>query len=383
MQSEFYARNWFEVRDAAAIPSPCLLVYHERVQENVRRMLAIAGAPERLRPHLKTHKIREVLELQMGLGITKFKCATLAEAEMAAKAGVRDLLVAYPPVGPSLAGLASLRKAFPQTRFSVICDDPGAVRELSNSVSSHNARASGPDEALEVLVDLDLGQHRTGVSPGPPAAELYALIASLPGLAPGGLHAYDGQISHTDPAARAAACHEAFAPVEALKNSLIRAGLPVPRVVAGGTPTFPIHARRAEVECSPGTCVFWDAGYAGKLPDLDFLPAAVLLTRVISKPGSNRLCLDLGHKAVASEMPQPRVRFLNLDDAMPVLHSEEHLVVETAGRDAFAVGQCLYGIPWHICPTVALHSHVAVVKNGAFSGSWEVAARGRRLALNG
>lgn len=376
MRSQSCDPGWFEVRDAAAIPSPGLLIYHERVQENLRRMLAIAGAPERLRPHIKTHKIREVLEMQLALGISKFKCATLAEAEMAARAGVPDLLLAYPPVGPNLAGLAGLRRALPKTRFSVTCDHPGGLQELSRS-----AAATRPGEALEVLVDLDIGQHRTGLPPGSQAAELYALIASLPGLKPGGLHAYDGHIAHTDPAARAVACDEAFAAVLALKESLIKAGLPVPRVVAGGTPTFPIHARRADVECSPGTCVFWDAGYASKLPDLDFLPAAVLLTRVISKPGANRLCLDLGHKAVASEMPQPRVRFLNLEDAKPVVHSEEHLVVETARSDEFVVGQSLYGIPWHICPTVALHSHVAVVKNGALSGFWEVAARGRRLAL--
>ncbi|MHC1763009.1 MAG: D-TA family PLP-dependent enzyme [Verrucomicrobiia bacterium] len=381
MESQSCDLDWFKVRDAAAIPSPGLLVYYERVQENLRRMLAIAGTPERLRPHIKTHKIREVLDMQLALGISKFKCATLAEAEMAARAGVPDLLLAYPPVGPSVAGLVSLRRAFPKTRLSVICDNPGALRALSRSISGDDARVTRAEEALEVLVDLDIGQHRTGLPPGPEAAELYALITSLPGLKAGGLHAYDGHIAHTDPAARAAACDEAFASVLALQNSLMKAGLPVPRVVAGGTPTFPIHARRADVECSPGTCVFWDAGYASKLPDLDFLPAAVLLTRVISKPGSNRLCLDLGHKAVASEMPQPRVRFLNLEDAKPVVHSEEHLVVETARSDEFVVGQCLYGIPWHICPTVALHSHVAVVKNGALSGYWVVAARGRRLTL--
>src|SRR5207302_169959 len=86
---------------------------------------------------------------------------------------------------------------------------------------------------------------------------------------------------------------------------------------AGGTPTFPIHARRADLECSPGTCVFWDASSASKLPDLSFLPAALVLTRVISKPAPDRLCLDLGHKALASEMPHPRVQFLNLPDKTP------------------------------------------------------------------
>jgi D-serine deaminase-like pyridoxal phosphate-dependent protein len=114
---------------------------------------------------------------------------------------------------------------------------------------------------------------------------------------------------------------------------------------------------------------------------MDFLPAAVLLTRVVSKPTSTRLCLDLGHKAVASEMPHPRVVFLNLDDATPVVHSEEHLVVETPRADSLAVGDCLYGIPWHICPTVALHSELVVVRNARAGERWKVAARDRVLTI--
>ena len=142
-----------------------------------------------------------------------------------------------------------------------------------------------------------------------------------------------------------------------------------------------MYARREDVECSPGTCVFWDAGYARNLPDLDFLPAAVLLTRVVSKPTPNRLCLDLGHKAVASEMPHPRGVFLDLDDAKPVVHSEEHLVIETSRADHFAVGDCLYGIPWHICPTVALHREAVVVRKGRAEERWKVIARDRALTI--
>ena len=155
----------------------------------------------------------------------------------------------------------------------------------------------------------------------------------------------------------------------------------MPRVVAGGTPTFPMHARRPEVECSPGTCVFWDAGYAAKLPDLDFFPAALLLTRVISRPGANRLCLDLGHKAVASEMPHPRVQLFGLEDAAFVTHSEEHLVIETPRATEFAVGQILYGLPRHVCPTVALHNEVFVVRDGRAGETWPVTARARKITI--
>jgi D-serine deaminase-like pyridoxal phosphate-dependent protein len=234
---------------------------------------------------------------------------------------------------------------------------------------------------VELLLDIDVGQQRTGVPAGPRAVELYQLISSLPGLHAGGLHAYDGHIHDRDVATRAAACEAAFTPVTKLREELTQAGLSVPRLVAGGTPTFPMHARRPDVECSPGTCIFWDAGYATKLPDLDFLPAALVLTRVVSKPGASRLCLDLGHKAVASEMPHPRVELIGLPDAKAVTHSEEHLVIETARAGEFAVGDVIYGIPWHICPTVALHSEAWVVEAGRATNRWRVTARERRLTI--
>jgi len=413
--------SWFQIRNVEELSSPSLLVYPDRVKENIRRMIAIAGGVARLRPHIKTHKLPEVIRMQMEQGINKFKCATIAEAELVASCGATDVLLAYQPVGPNIQRVILLVESFAETRFSVIADDAQVIRALSAALgSARGSRApvggspTGPmaveafehadadslrtpsasrpaaatdtpaacaPHAIEVLLDLDIGQHRTGIAPDSHAFDLYRLIASLPALIPGGLHAYDGHIHDADVTIRMATCEAAFAPVELLRRRLERDGLPVPRVVAGGTPTFPMHARRDGVECSPGTCVFWDAGYGTKLPDLDFLPAAVLLTRVVSKPTPGRLCLDLGHKAVASEMPHPRVVFLNLTDGKPVAHNEEHLVVETSNADAFQVGDCLYGIPWHICPTVALHSEVIVIEDGKATQRWKVTARERRLTI--
>ena len=365
---------WPAFENEANVASPALVLHFERIEENLRRMVAIAGDPARLRPHLKTHKLPQILALQLTLGITKCKAATIAEAEMAAAAGVPDVLLAAQPVGPAIPRLIRLLQAFPQTRFSAICDTPAIVAELSHAaIQSHLT--------LELLVDLDVGQARTGICPGDDAARLYHQIHSSPGLRCGGLHAYDGHLHQSDLAERTTACHLAFEPVWALRDSLLSTGLPVPRVVVGGTPTFAIHARRPEVECSPGTCVLWDAGYDAKLPDLDFPPAATLLARVISHPGKNRLCLDLGHKAVASEMPHPRVVFPVLREATMATHSEEHLVLETKRAGDFPVGTVLHGIPWHICPTVALHHEVIVVQNGRAELSWPVIGRARRITI--
>lgn len=373
------AANWYEFTDAAGLPSPALLVYSQRVEENVRRMLTLAGGPEQLRPHIKTHKMPDLVKLQLRLGVTKFKCATVAEAEMAAAAGAGDLLLAYQPVGPAIRRVIELLSRYPRTRFSVIADDAEIVRQLSVAIQKQQLQSGA--SPLEVLVDIDIGQHRTGIPPGEKVTELCRLIASLPGLKPGGLHAYDGHLSEPDPAIRDNACEQAFASVAALRDQLKRAGFSVPRIVTSGTPTFPFHARRGNVECSPGTCVFWDAAYANKLRDLDFLPAALVLTRIVSKPGERRLCLDLGHKALASEMPHPRVVFLNLPEPEFVAHSEEHLVIETSRSSEFKLGDCLYGLPWHICPTVALYSEAMVIENGRIAGVWKITARDRRLTI--
>jgi D-serine deaminase-like pyridoxal phosphate-dependent protein len=375
--SQFISPQWFEFREVVDVLSPALLVYRDRVEKNIERMLSIAGEPARLRPHIKTHKMREMLDLQLAAGIKKFKCATIAEAELAASAGVPDLLLAYQLVGPAVRRFAELIKAFPKTKFSVVCDTRVAISALSNAFPP-SQRTNGP---LEVLLDIDVGQHRTGVPAGPDAAKLYRAIANSPALAVGGIHAYDGHISDSDPVVRKTACDDAFASVAKFKSELESAGLPVRRVVAGGSPTFPFHAVRADVECSPGTTVFWDSGYGNKLRDLDFLPAALVLTRVVSKPGPNLLCLDLGHKALGSEMPHPRVQFLNLADYNALTHSEEHLVIESHDADQFKVGDCLYGVPRHICPTVALHSTAIVIENHEIVGSWKVAARERRITI--
>lgn len=368
------AGEWTALVNEAEVPSPSLLIYPERVEENLRRMIARAGGVERLRPHIKTHKLPQIVALQAALGIVKCKAATIAETEMAARAGAKDILLSAQLVGPNPARLVAMMRAFPGVAFATIADDPSVVKALG-------AAASAGGVTLDVLVDLDVGMQRTGIVPGPEAAALYRQIARTPGLRAGGLHAYDGHIRQRELAGRIEAAAPEFAKVFALRDELRREGLAVPRVVCGGTPTFQVHADRPEVECSPGTSVLWDAGYTETIPDLEFRHAAVLLTRVISRPGTNRLCLDLGHKAVASEMPQPRAVFPALPEAKIIGHSEEHLVLETPRAREIAVGTALFALPTHICPTVALHDRVHVVQENRVVETWPVVARARQLTF--
>jgi D-serine deaminase-like pyridoxal phosphate-dependent protein len=367
----------YELKDTSSIFTPALLFYKDLIRRNIARAVEIAGSPSRLRPHAKTHKTREIIRLELGVGITKQKCATLAEAEMIASCGVAHVLIAYPIVGPNCHRLAKLAGAYHYTRFGALADSLVGVQQLSAAMVALGAE-------IDVLLDVDVGMHRTGIPADERAVALYEQIAESPGLQPGGIHAYDGQNNQESLAERRAAVRDQFAPALGLRSTLESKGLPVPRLVAGGTPTFTACASLdwPGLECSPGTFVLHDHGYSTRYPDLGFTPAALLLTRVISKPASNRLTLDLGYKAVASDPPAgKRCILLNLSEYQPVLHSEEHLVVETPEADHFSPGDPLYAMPTHICPTCAMHRQALVVENGRITGQWDIVARDRILTV--
>ena len=197
-----------------------------------------------------------------------------------------------------------------------------------------------------------------------------------------GLHAYDGHLRNPDFEQRSKECNEAFAAVETLKEKLLKTGIPVSTIIAGGSPTFPIHAKRNDVECSPGTFVYWDKGYLDYCPEQNFLPAAVLVTRIISLPSPTRICTDLGHKSVAAENEiSKRIFFLNATDLIPVGQSEEHLVCEIKRDHQYKMGDVLYGIPYHICPTVALYERVHIAEHGKIAGEWKNIARDRKITV--
>jgi D-serine deaminase-like pyridoxal phosphate-dependent protein len=337
-------------------------------------MIKIANGAMHLRPHVNTHKMAEVVLLQMKHGINKFKCATIAEAEMVAKCGAPDILLAMQPVGPNLERFFKLKQVFEKSEISCITDNEEIIIQLSEM-----ARKTGLK--THVWLDLNAGMNRTGILPGEKAHRLYNRIVDSPMLIAEGLHVYDGHIHEKDFAKRKMICDNAYAPVLNMMEELEHEGSGPVRIVAGGTPTFPVHAKRKGVELSPGTTLLWDYGYSSAFTDMDFLHAAVLLTRVVSKPAKDLLCLDLGHKAIASEMAQPRVQLLGISNYLVVGHNEEHMVIRTNEADKFKTGDHLYGIPWHICPTVDRHENVTIVTNGSAAGQWIVIARKRKITI--
>jgi len=365
--------KWYLINNPDEVISPSLLVYPDRIEENIRRMISIAGDRSLVRPHVKTHKMAEIISLHLKHGINKFKCATIAEAEMACNCGADDILLAYQPVGPNIKRFFKLIHKNPGIKISCITDCEIIIRALSQEAVLNDSDAS-------IWLDINVGMNRTGISPGNEALRLYKLINSLPGLKAEGLHVYDGHIHENDPTLRRKICNDAYLPVESMISELSETEGPV-KVIAGGTPTFPVHAERHGVETSPGTAVLWDYGYASSFRDLVFLNAALLFTRVISKPADQLICIDMGTKAVASEMPHPRIKIIGLNNYEIASHNEEHMVIKTTEAEKINVGDAFYCIPYHICPTVDRYDKVSVVSDGSVTGEWKVAARKRQIMV--
>ncbi len=364
--------DWYKISNINEIDSPALIVFLDRVQKNIDILKTMLPDVTRLRPHVKTHKSTEVSKLLMRNGFTQFKCATIAEAEMLAEAQALDVLLAYQPVGPKAERLALLVNKFPNTMFSCLVDNVDVAHHLNDIFKGTNHR-------LRVYMDLNIGMDRTGIKPGAEAEALYNECQKLEGIITVGLHAYDGHLRDSDLALRTKKCDEGFQPVFDMQKNLIEAGLAEPIIVVGGTTTFPIHAKRKNVVCSPGTFIYWDKGYHDIFKEQPFEFAALVVTRIISKPTENLICIDLGHKAIASENSLTnRVFFLNTSNLEPIGHSEEHMVLKVTGENNYQVGDVLYGVPFHICPTVALYDSAIVIKDHQAIDRWDMLARNRK-----
>lgn len=365
--------NWYEIINIETIDSPALIVYKERVQQNIHSLKKMKDVAH-LRPHVKTNKMPEVCKLMLDANITKFKCATIAEAEMLAMITAPDVLLAYQPTPTKANRLLQLIKKYSSTHFSCLIDDAANAEIISNIFLQNNL-------SLDVYIDLNVGQNRTGIK-SVNAFTLYNECDNFKGINIIGLHAYDGQIRDTDFTQRKQNADNAFDDVIRLANNIETSNQKKLNIVAGGSPTFPVHAQRKDVECSPGTFVFWDYGYKTQFPDEPFDYAALVITRIISIIDAHTICTDLGHKSVAAENAvEKRVHFLNVENVQPISQSEEHLVLKVDDASVYKIGDVLYGVPYHICPTVALYERAIVVENNIADDEWKVIARDRKINI--
>ena len=366
----------YKIQNISDLDTPVLVVYPERVQHNIDTAIRMVGDVRRLRPHIKTHKSAVVAKMMMDAAITQFKCATIAEAEMLGIAGAKDVLLAYQPNGPKIQRFINVIKQYPNTKYACLIDNIAAAQAKSDCFAAESLD-------VPVFIDLNIGQNRTGIAADETAVTLFFACEKMQGIHIVGLHGYDGHIRNPDLAIRKSECDAAFDKLWAVKTQIESKrskGMKELIVVSGGSPSFSIHAKRETVQCSPGTFIYWDKGYGDLCAEQPFKHAALLVTRVISLPDATKLCLDLGHKSVAAENDiTKRVYFLNAPELIPLSQSEEHLVVEAGFGHHYKVGDVLYGLPFHICPTVALFERVVTIENGKANGEWLTIARDRKI----
>lgn len=358
------------------VVSPQLVYYKEIIERNIQKMIKYAEGPQRLWPHVKTHKMAEVVKLQMQHGIDRFKCATIAEAEMCGAEGAKKVTLAYPLVGPNIARFLTLVKTFPETEFFAISD-------CTEQVELAGAAAVKEHTEIQMLMDVDTGQHRTGVSMEQ-AAAVYRRWAQIPGICMRGMHCYDGHRHESDYEIRNREVVAVDEQIAQIRNALTGSGMDCGIIILGGTPSFPCHQKLNSDYLSPGTCVVQDAGYAAAYPDLPFEPGAAVLTRVISVQGEDTFTLDMGTKAVASDPSPERAVIAGMEYARTVLQNEEHWVVKLPPehtKDMPKVGDVMFAVPVHICPTSALYPSVPVIEEGKITDWWEVTARNRKLSI--
>jgi D-serine deaminase-like pyridoxal phosphate-dependent protein len=333
--------------------TPIAVVDELVMEANLERMAELASAGGvRLRPHAKTHKSVEVARRQLAHGAVGLTVATLTEGEAFAAANVDDLLVAHPPVGePKLRRLHALAERV--RRLAVAVDDVGVARAL-------------PDR-VEVLWEVDTGQHRIGTLPGQPTVsavqELVAAIGveRFRGLITHGGHAYAAK---DQPERLAAAGQEAGGLVETA-GALRAHGIDVRELSIGSTPTAGVAPLEGITEIRPGTYVYGDANQvrlgAQRLDEC----ALVVVACVVSTPARDRAVIDAGSKALSADLRVPGMDGFGIvvgrEDLLVERLSEEHAVISSRTATGLRVGDLVLIIPNHACTTVNLHPQLAVM----------------------
>jgi len=346
----------YSVADPEAFETPAMLLFQDIMDHNIRSVCEMVGGGQNLMAHAKTHKSEMVARKQLEAGIDGFKCATLSELAMVLQAGARKAVLSHPQCQErKVERLCDLVSSYPDAWIATIVSTPLHLEVLANVA----ARRGQP---LRAMLDLDVGMHRTGIEIGPSAAELYREIDARQFLQPSGLHVYDGHDEFSDPVQREAAAQRHIESVQEFRHQIESAGMPVPCVVAGGTYSFAYYARTEGMQGSPGTVVYWDAGYIKVMPDMPFRCAALVLTQVVDRhPSVGTITTDLGIKGVCADLPlAERAAVLGHDTAYLVLQHEEQGVFRISG-ELPRVGDYLLAVPGHICPTTVCYPGIHVL----------------------
>lgn len=359
----------------ATIETPALIVSEEILHRNIAEMQSFARSHDvNLRPHIKTHKTPQIARLQLQAGAIGITCAKVGEAEvMIDKADVEDILFAYPIFGEGKFKriLALMERA----RIVVGIDSLEAAEALARA-------ASQQDRTIDVFIEVDTGQHRSGVPVGEAAVAFARQVARQRGLRLCGIFTHEGHANSAPPEEiediALAAGRAMVETAEAIRDH----GIDLETVSVGSTPAAMYTPTVPGVtEMRPGTYVFNDnsAFRYGRLGVGDC--AARFAATVVSRPAEDRCIVDTGSKSLAMDPSKSHPGhgyIVGHPNATIAKLSEEHGVVEIPeGEEGFAIGDRLEIIPNHICPTVNLMDELFLVRDGHVVDTWKIAARGK------
>jgi D-serine deaminase-like pyridoxal phosphate-dependent protein len=359
------------------IPTPALLLDLDRFERNLARMADHARrAGKGLRPHAKTHRCPEIARRQVAAGALGVACAKLGEAEVMAAAGIRGLLITTEVVSPAaVARLLAVVRQAPDTM--VVMDNPANVAALAPA-----AAAAGV--VVDVLVDVDVGTRRTGITPGEPALALARAVAAERSLRLRGLQGYAGHCAHVMGwSARREASHKALAPLMDTRRMLEAAGLPVAIVAGASTGTYDIDSELAGLtELQSGSYCVMDLDYrriGGRdgASLTDFEMALTVVATVVSVPTADRAIVDAGLKAFSTDKPFPP-EAVERSGLTYEFAGDEHgrLVVGDPSRRP-ALGDRIEFFPPHCDPTFNLYDRIYAMRRDRVEAVWPIAARGR------
>ncbi|HYX00088.1 MAG TPA: D-TA family PLP-dependent enzyme [Candidatus Elarobacter sp.] len=379
MLSEFPWDPHYCVSSIEELLTPALVLYPEILVTNIERILDLLGGDaNRLRAHIKTAKLGFTLDILAERGIRNFKCATTLELLVACRSGAGDVLFAYPAIGANALRVREISDQFPGVRISALAENEEQVRQWRGS-------------RVGVFLDINPGMDRTGIEQThcDMVVQLARAIAGL-GLEFRGLHYYDGHLGGLEMSERVAGAHAGYERLLKIVNALERGGVRVPEVITAGTPTFPCSLAFQGFRdgsflhrVSPGTVVYCDATSLSQLPsEYGYRPAVLVLTRVVSRPRAGIVTCDAGHKAVSADAGVPTCVVVGHSELTPLAPSEEHLPMALQGSAAGPqVGEALYLLPRHVCPTVNNFDCALLVRDGEVQAVEKVSARGREAPL--
>jgi len=376
---EFPWHDRYRVSDLDNVLTPVLALYPDAIASNIQSTLNLLGGnADRWRAHIKTAKLNYTLRMMLNRGVRNFKCATTLELLQACESGARDILVAYPVMAANARRVREIASRYPNTRISVLAENEEQIRQWH-------------DSNIGIFLDINPGMNRTGIEQN--SRNLVIQLAQAgkkAGVEFRGLHYYDGQFGSVAEPDLTKATHAGYDQLIELVRDLKNSGVPVSEIITAGTPTFPssltyhgFQSLEFVHRVSPGTVVYHDATSLAQLPaEYGYMPAALVIARVVSHPHRGIVTCDAGHKAVSADAGVPTCVVVGRPELTPLPPSEEHLPLAVKeGHEVPAVGDVLYLIPRHVCPTVNNFDAALIVREGKIESVEKVSARGHEGPL--